>query len=62
MTHTRNPDFLGSYPCAVCGRRVRIYGWLPTCVLCAQCTRETARSEATAEDHEDHEAHERETT
>lgn len=50
MSHIRNPEFIGTYPCAVCGKRVRIYGWLPTCVLCTRCTADVARSEALAED------------
>jgi len=45
MTRT----FIGTYPCAVCARRVRVYDWLPECVLCAQCAQRMARSEALAE-------------
>jgi hypothetical protein len=29
-------DFLGTHKC-ICGKRVRVYGWLPECPLCARC-------------------------
>jgi hypothetical protein len=31
--------FIGTYSCALCARRVRVYDWLPECVLCARCKR-----------------------
>ncbi len=32
--------FIGTYRCAVCGTRVRVYDWLPDPVLCAQHQRD----------------------
>lgn len=37
-------DFLGTYRCH-CGKRVRVYGWLPEAILCASCTLEIERQE-----------------
>lgn len=31
--------FLGTYPCVACGKKVRVYGWLPEGVQCAGCFR-----------------------
>lgn len=45
--------FLGTYPCAICGKRVRVYGWLPEAILCASCTRERDRQEACSQSKED---------
>lgn len=42
-------NFLGVYPCA-CGKRVRVYDWLPSQVLCAKCKREVAKQEAQSEE------------
>lgn len=41
--------FIGTYPCALCALRVRVYDWLPECVLCAQCKRRVERDEARSE-------------
>lgn len=38
-------QFLGTYPCALCPKRVRVYEWLPSCVLCAGCRLEVLRQE-----------------
>jgi hypothetical protein len=47
-------EFIGTYRCAGCRCRVRVYDWLPECVLCRTCQRDIDRqeraSEAPAED------------
>jgi len=42
-------QYLGQYPCALCPKLVRVYDWLPECVLCAACKRTVARQERKAE-------------
>jgi hypothetical protein len=43
--------FIGTYPCNHCNRqRVRVYDWLPECVLCAKCKAQIAAQEALQED------------
>ncbi len=37
---TTNQDYIGTYPCVVCTKKVRVYDWLPQCVLCTQCEKE----------------------
>lgn len=46
----RPMDFLGAYPCFLCGTRVRVYGWLPECVLCPKHERERDQEEASMEE------------
>lgn len=42
-------SFLGTHKCP-CGKRVRVYDWLPPQVLCAKCTRDVARQETEAQE------------
>lgn len=39
-------DYLNSYPCFVCARKVKVYDWLPVVVLCPRCDKEADEIEA----------------
>jgi len=39
-------EFIGTYKCMACSKRVRVYDWLPQMILCSGCTRDEARREA----------------
>ena len=41
--------YLGKYPCGACGKKIRVYDWLPESVLCAACKKEIRAQEAKAE-------------
>ncbi len=45
--------YIGRYPCSVCARLVRVYDWLPECVLCAPCARKEDRNERQGEEREE---------
>jgi hypothetical protein len=45
-------SFIGTFPCFLCKKRVRVYDYLPDCVLCASCKREVERQEACQEERE----------
>jgi len=46
MVAIRKPrEFIGTYPCVVCTKKVRVYDWLPQCVLCVRCNQEADRME-----------------
>jgi hypothetical protein len=38
-------EFLGTYPCCACGKKVRVYDWLPEGVLCVRDQREIEKAE-----------------
>jgi ribosomal protein S27E len=42
--------FLGTHPCAACGKKVRVYDWLPESVQCAGCFRRTLAEEQRMQD------------
>ena len=48
MPGTKRPIhcFLGTLPCAMCGKRVGVYEWLPSPVLCAGCKRDIEKQES----------------
>ena len=38
--------FIGTFPCFLCAKKVRVYDWLPECVLCPRCNKEADEMEA----------------
>lgn len=42
--------YIGTYPCFACMRRIRVYDWLPDCVLCVKCRSDVERQEELARD------------
>jgi hypothetical protein len=42
--------FLGTHACSCCAKKVRVYDWLPTAVLCAKCAKQVRTEESTMED------------
>lgn len=48
MTAPPRPDFIGTYPCVVCRKRVRVYGWLPEAPLCRKCELDIHKAERLA--------------
>lgn len=38
--------FIGTFPCFLCAKKVRVYDWLPECVLCVRCNKEADEMEA----------------
>lgn len=42
-------SFIGTFPCFICKKRVRIYDWLSECILCAKCKSSVEVSESIAE-------------
>ena len=46
MTAKKAREFIGTYPCFICVKKVRVYDWLPACVLCVRCNVEVDDTEA----------------
>ena len=44
-------EFIATYKCCVCSKRVRVYDWLPTMILCAGCASREARNESQGAQH-----------
>lgn len=42
--------FIGTFPCFLCAKKVRVYDWLAKCVLCVRCNREADEIEATMQE------------
>ena len=38
--------FIGTFTCFLCTKKVRVYDWLPECVLCPRCNMEADEMEA----------------
>lgn len=52
MSDTKRKMFIGTYACAVCSARVRVYDWLPEAVLCRKCQAQIGRAERDPEEEE----------
>lgn len=42
--------FIGTYPCFLCKKKVRVYDWLPECVLCSKCKKSVEAEETAPKD------------
>ena len=43
-------ELLCTYLCFLCKKKVRVYDWVPACVLCPRCTKEVDEMEACMEE------------
>jgi hypothetical protein len=46
VTTKKAREFIGTYRCFLCAKKVRVYDWLPACVLCVRCNVEVDATES----------------